>query len=380
MTEMPTLVYDSEFDIISLRENKPYRNIGQLLMSEKSVRNALRLCGCEERVLNGEASDYECFCAICVSMEYLIGHRVCDGVKRLLSDVFGVYEQLSPYNCEELWGVLNDYIDDNAVTPISLLSALNVESLSIRVSPFENFDVKSSEIDLYSITDLGNIVSLVVSDLNHENELEGFISKIASVITERDSGGSPSVALSLGRDYEFERMSRKHEVYEIYTALKCRKNVSISEQNGLITYVLTSLFGTFCTLNCNILTDIYCPTAELRRLLDYQKLNKHLPTSMLIKAKEPEDVLPLALEFSRRNEYGLPSIVPLCGDAVRAARIFPIGFALEYQDCITDTVSVAALISSRERLYNELSSITDLDPDSAVIDLTYANIKNRIRI
>ena len=64
-----TLIYDSEFDINSLRQNKPYRNIGQLLMSMKSVRNALRLCGAEERILDGTASDYECFSAICSSME-----------------------------------------------------------------------------------------------------------------------------------------------------------------------------------------------------------------------------------------------------------------------------------------------------------------------
>ncbi|MBP3332759.1 MAG: glucuronate isomerase, partial [Clostridia bacterium] len=102
-----TLIYDCEFNINALRENKPYRNIGQLLISMKSVRNALRLCGAEERILDGNASDYECFAATCSSMEYLVGHNVYNGVKRLLEDVFGVYEQLSPFNCEELWVVLN---------------------------------------------------------------------------------------------------------------------------------------------------------------------------------------------------------------------------------------------------------------------------------
>ncbi len=380
MTEMPTLIYDSKFDITAIRENKPYRNIGQLLMSAKSVRDALRLCGCEGRILNGDASDYECFSAICYSMEYLIGHRVYDGVKRLLSDVFGVYEQLSPCNCDELWSVFNAFIDDNCLTPTSLLASLNVESLSVPVSPFEDFDVVSSEIDLYAITDLGNIVSLVVSDHNHESALEGFISKIASVISERDSGGYSSVALLLGRDYEFERMSRKHEVYEIYKSLKCGKNVSFSEQNGLITYVLTSLFGTFCTLNSNVLSDISCSPDELTRLFSYLKLNEKLPKSILIKADDPKALLPTVLKFSCRNDFGLPSTVPICDDIEKIARLYPIGFALEYQDGIADAVSVAALISSREKLYNVLSTITDLDPDSALIDLTYANIKNRMRI
>ena len=82
-----TLIYDSEFNIDILRENKPYRNIGQLLMSMKSVRDALRLCGAEERILDGSASDYECFAAICTAMQYLVGHTVYDGVKRLLKDV-----------------------------------------------------------------------------------------------------------------------------------------------------------------------------------------------------------------------------------------------------------------------------------------------------
>ena len=373
-----TLIYDSEFNIDILRENKPYRNIGQLLMSMKSVRDALRLCGAEERILDGNASDYECFTATCSSMEYLVGHNVYNGVKRLLEDVFGVYEQLSPFNCEELWVVLNTYIDDNGLTPNSLLSSLGVESLSLRVSPFEDFNISSVDIDLYSVSDLSDIISLVTADKNTENDCESFISRIASAITERAESGSFSVFFRLGDDYEFERMSRKHEVYEIYTSLKSGKTVPISAQNGLKTYVLTSLFGTFCTLNCNVLTDLYCKARELRLLLDYLRLNKKLPTSMLIRANDPTDVVNISLEFSSRNEYGLPSIIPVCQCLNELAKVFPIGLALEYQNRITDAVSVATLISSREASYQALSLISD--HDSLLLDLAYANIKNRMRI
>jgi hypothetical protein len=306
-----TLIYDSEFDRKAIEDNRPYRNIGHLLMSAKSVRNALRLCGAETRILDGSASDYECFTAICASMEYLAGHSVYNGVKRLLEDVFGVCEQLSPFNCEELWAVLNSHIDDSCLTPTSLLSILGVESLSVRVSPFDDFDISSDDIDIYSVTDLSDIISLVTADNNSENDLESFISRIASVIAERAERGSFGVFFTLGDDYEFVRMSRKHEVYEIYTEVKSGKTVPISAQNGLKTYVLTSLFGTFCTLNSNIITDLTCPTQEFERLLDYLKLNKSLPTSLLIKTECPKDVLPIALRFSSRNEYGLPSIMPI---------------------------------------------------------------------
>lgn len=373
-----TLIYDSEFDINSLRQNKPYRNIGQLLMSMKSVRNALRLCGAEERILDGTASDFECFYAICSSMEYLAGHNVYNGVKRLLEDVFGVYEQLSPFNCEELWESLNSFIDDNGLTPISLLNLLNVESLSVRVSPFDDFEIEAGEIDLYSVTDLSDIVSLVTSDNNTENDLESFVNKISLAISDRAEQGSFSVYFALGNDYEFERMSRKHEIYEIYTSLKQKKCVSDSEKNGLITYVLTSLFGTFRAKNCNALTDISCKTRELRRLLDYLRLNKKLPTSLIIRSDDPKNVTDIALEFSFRNEYGLPSVIPICPCTKELARVFPIGLALEYQSGITDAVSVAALISSREESYQALSLISD--PDSLLLDLAYANIKNRMRI
>ncbi|MBQ7780101.1 MAG: glucuronate isomerase [Clostridia bacterium] len=373
-----TLIYDSEFDINALRESKPYRNIGQLFMSMKSVRDALRLCGAEERILDGSASDYECFIAICSSMEYLSGHSVYNGVKRILEDVFGVYEQLSPFNCEELWEVLNTFIDDNALTPTSLLSALGVESLSVRISPFDNFDISSKEIDVYSITDLSDIISHITADNNVENDLESFIAGIASVITERAESGSFGVFFALDDDYGFERMSRKHEVYEIYTTLKGGKTVSISDKNGLKTYVLTSLFSTFCTEKCNILTDLSCKARELHRLLEYLRLNKKLPTSMLIRTEEPKDTVAIALEFSSRNEYGLPSIIPVAPHIKELARVFPIGLALEYQNGISDAVSVASLISNRGETYQALSLISD--PDSLLLDLAYANIKNRMRI
>ncbi len=373
-----TLIYDSEFDINTLRENKPYRNIGQLLMSAKSVRDALLLCGAEARILDGSASDYERFAAICSSMEYLVGHKVYNGVKRILSDVFGVYEQLSPFNCDELWAVLNSYLDDNELTPTSLLASLGVESLSLRVSPFDDFDISSENVDLYSVTDLSDIVSLVTADNNIENDLESFISKIASVVTERAERGSFSVSFTLGRDYEFVRMSRKHEVYEIYTALKGGKAVPISDQNGFKTYVLTSLFGTFCAQNSNVLTNLSYKAGELHRLLEYLRLNKKLPTSMLIRTEDPTDVAIIALEFSSRNVYGLPSIIPVCSHLNDLARIFPIGLALEYQNGITDVISVASLISSRTKSHQALSLISD--PDSLLLDLAYANIKNRMRI
>ncbi len=374
------LIYDSQFDIDVLRENKPYRNIGQLLISAKCVRDALRLCGAETRIIDGDASDYERFTAICASMEYLIGHKAYDGVKRLLSDVFGVHEQLSPYNCDELWETLNSFIDDNGLTPTSLLNLLNVESLSVRISPFDIFDISSDEVDFYAVTDLSDIVSLVTVENNRENELESFIGKIASVITERAENTSYGASLTLSQDYAFERMSRKHEVYEIYKALKCGKTVPISEQNGLITYVLTSLFGTFCTNNSNILTDLACDTRELEKLLDYLKLNKKLPTSMIVRSENPKEILSLALQFSSRNVYGLPSITAVSENTVELARSFPLGLALEYQDGITDTVSIASLISCRDKLYNELSLIPDADADSLLFDITCANIKNRMRI
>ncbi|MBQ8254510.1 MAG: glucuronate isomerase [Clostridia bacterium] len=374
------LIYDSQFDTASLRENKPYRNIGHLLMSAKSVRDALILCGAEARILDGSASDYECFTAICSSMEYLVGHKAYNGVKRLLSGVFGVYEQLSPFNCDELWSALNSFIDDNALTPSSLLSSLGVESLSVRVSPFHVFDISSDDIDIYSVTDLSDIVSLVTSDSNRESELESFIGKIASVVTERADRGSYGVFFALSQCYEFTRMSRKHELYEIYTDLKAGKCVSKTAQNGLITYVLTSLFGTFCTLNSNVLTKLSCSMREFESLLDYLKLNEKVPPSLLIKSDRPCDALPIALKLSIRNAYGLPSIIPISPDVLELANSFPIGLALEYQDGITDAVSVGSLISERDRIYNALSSIPGLDAESALLDLTYANVKNRMRI
>jgi hypothetical protein len=369
------LIYDSSIDITALRENKPYRNIGHLLMNAKSVRDALRLCGAEEKILDGSASDYECFAAICTAMQYLVGHTVYDGVKRLLRDVFGVYEQLSPFNCDELWNTLNAIIEDNNVTPVYLLQQFNVESLSVRVSPFDELGINSNEVDFYPVTDLGDVISLVKSKENANDTLEDFISDIAKTFAESSS----AVVFTLGIDYQFERMSRKHEVYDIYTSIRNGKCVPVSHQNGLITYVLTSLFGAFRENNVNVLTELTCPY-ELNRLLDYLALNGKLPTSMIVKAYDPNDVIPIALKHSFRNEYGLPSVIPSSADVLSLAKAFPIGMCIEFQDKITDHVTVGALLADRERIFDSLRSISDADADSIMIDITYGNVKNRMRI
>lgn len=384
MTEysyLPALFYDTEIDIEYLKENRPYRNIGHLLSSCKSVKDTLRLCGAEERIINGTASDYEFFLAVCASMPYLSGHNVFSGIDAIFKNVFGSSETPSPFNTEELWAEINGIIEESGLSPRSLLEKLNVESISVRLSPFEmQTGADDGVLDVYYLTDLSDIIGQITSEKNTEGSLESFITLIKKRITDLDSEGSSSVRICLHDGYRFERYNKKHELYGIYESLINGKTVTESDENGIITYVISSISGTLRSLRSNVIIDCECPQDELFRLFEYLDLNSSLPESALIRHDDPQKIYDTALAFTRRNAYGLPSIVPLCQNTAKTAELYPIGLCLEYQNGITDIVALSSALSKRQKLYESLVFLGSDDTDSLFEDITYANIKNRMRI
>lgn len=383
MTEnccLPALFYDTEIDIDCLYENRPYRNIGHLLSSCKSVKDALRLCGAEERIIDGTASDYEFFLAICLSMSYLAGHDVFLGIDTLFKKAFNISEMPSPFNAEALWSEINGIIEEQRLSPFSLLERLNVESISVRLSPFDTVKRASDTVDLYYVTELSDIIKEITSKKNTASSLENFISLIKDRITVLDNEGSPTVRIRLRGSYRFERYNKKHELYEIYNSLINGKSVTESNENGIITYVISSISDTVKRLGSNLIIDCECQSDELCRLFEYLDKGSLLPESAIIRCDDGKRALKTALSFCHRNPYGLPSILPVCSNILECARLYPIGLLFEYQNGITDVIALSSVLSRRQGLYDSLACLCSTDTDSLFEDLTYTNIKNRMRI
>ena len=365
---LPYLFYDTEIPYSFLSENRQYRNASDLFISTcPFVLNVLRLCGAEERIIQGECSDFERFVALCYSMPYLIGHPVNDGIRAILRGAFGIYEELTPYNCEEMWQAINCAIEDNELTPTSLLSMLNVESVCCRISPFENAEMTSNGIDLYSVSDLNNILDEITNEKNTCNTLNEFINEIS------DISSHSALRIRLDRRYLYHRNSKKQELENIYVNAKSRKLTNESDIFCLKTAVIVELLKRIKGADKPIIFDVDCDINELDELFSYLKLNEIKPDQVILLTKEPEVHSDFLSKYTSRNAVGMPSITVVSNDYAQVSKVFPIGFSMQYQGKIKDVVSLAASFSDFE-------SISDVFGEDVAENMTYGNIKNVFHI
>ena len=77
--------------------------------------------------------------------------------------------------------------------------------------------------------------------------------------------------------------------------------------------------------------------------------------------------------FTERNAYGMPSVVPVSSDCNALSTVFPIGHTLQYQEGITDVVTLSSVICNGSELYEKFG-------EDIADNLTYVNIKNRMKI
>lgn len=362
MCETTNLFYDTAFSSEQLYGNIPYRNIGDMLVTRcVSVKNALKLCGAESRITRNEASDYEKFYALCYCMNSLIMHPVYHGIEYILRNIFDIDTVPSPYNAEELWEILNAKIDEMSLSPVSLLKKMNTESICIRKDPFEIFpDFEGSEIDIYKITDLKDIISVIEGC-----KCDSIISFL-NTISKNDT-----VRFTLKSNYKYIRNSKKAELEAAFDNVKREKSVSEEDKNALISYICYNA-AKICKENgLNLIIECKCNENEIENLFSYISLNKSLPDSTALicdNVKNYEDTL---IKHTYRNNFGSPSIVPICKSYNELAEVFPIGHTLEYQGNVTDIVSAVSVICNRASLqFSE--EITE--------NIIYTNIKNKMKI
>lgn len=364
---LPYLFYDTAISHELLSNNRQYRNAGDLLVTTcPSVQNALRLCGAEERILGSEGSDLERFTAICYAMPYLYGHPVRLGIERILTSL-GIYSELAPYSVEELWQEINSVIEEKALTPVSLLTQMNVESVSVRTDPFTEAEKTDNGLDIYNILDLKNVSELIVSSNNTAADLNSFIAAITDAI------GHTAVRLTLDKHYRYERCSRRVEIEGFYNDLANRKKLKTEEINALITYIFVELAKSISTSALPLILRVDCDCDELNMLYSYLSLNHIYPQTTVLICRDPKSFEAYAVSHTKRTPIGMPSIIIVNQQYDGLFKAFPSGFALQYQEGICDVAGISATIAEADRLI-------DIYGEDVGEGMIYGNIKNIFHI
>jgi hypothetical protein len=364
---LPYLFYDTAISFEFLNIDRPYRNAGDLLVSTcPSVVDALKLCGAESRIINGECSDYERFTALCYAMPYLFSHPVRTGTERILN-ALGIFEELSPYCVEDAWSVINSVIEEGSLTPSSLLSQMNVESVCCTVSPFDKIEKVQNDIDVYPVSCLLNVSELIISEKNFCDELSAFL----SVITTVDSYSA--VKLTLDRHYRYVRNSKRFELEEYYKSWKNGIGVKTDDLNAIITYVTVELAKKLKTSQKPLIIKADCPAEELDMLYSYLALNGIYPPATILVCNNAEDFKDFVIAHTTRTPIGMPSIIPVSKNTNALFKVFPAGFTLQYQEGVRDVVTLAAAMT-------EADSMSELYGEDIGEGINYSNVKNIFHI
>ncbi len=165
--ELPNIDFISTINVDSLAENKRYTNITELFIdSNKKMRQAMRYAGVEEKYITGTASDFEKFKAFCAVMPDLLGNLVYMQRHFELKFYFDCDLKICPQNCEQIWNVTSDYLEEHDVCAMDLLRCANVESVSIvtdalsSISAFEKIQGSGCEVKVYPVLSTRGIIEI----------------------------------------------------------------------------------------------------------------------------------------------------------------------------------------------------------------------------
>ena len=138
-SELPIIDYHCHISPKDIAEDKVYENITQLWLSGDHYKwRAMRSCGISERLITGDADDYEKFEAFCSAMPSIIGNPVYVWSHLELKRYFGYEGVLSPDTCREVWEMTKAKLADMSVRKLIAMS--NVKLICTTDDPCDSLE------------------------------------------------------------------------------------------------------------------------------------------------------------------------------------------------------------------------------------------------
>ena len=180
--DLPNIDFISNINVDDLATNKRFSNITELFIdSNKKMRQAMRYSGVDEKYITGSASDFEKFRAFCGVMPDLLGNLVYMQRHYELKFYFDCDLKICPENCEQIWNVTSEYLQNNDVRAMNLLRMANVESVSIvtdalrDLSPFQKIRSLESAVKVYPVLSMRGIIEI------EEDRFVSYLSELAAI-------------------------------------------------------------------------------------------------------------------------------------------------------------------------------------------------------
>ncbi|MBQ9510826.1 MAG: glucuronate isomerase [Clostridia bacterium] len=140
-SQLPIIDYHCHIDAKEIAEDKRYENITQLWLGADHYKwRAMRSCGISERLITGDASDYEKFEAFCSAMPYLIGNPLYHWSHLELKRYFGFEGVLSPETCYDVWELTKEKLQSPEMSARGIMKMSNVKLICTTNDPSESLE------------------------------------------------------------------------------------------------------------------------------------------------------------------------------------------------------------------------------------------------
>lgn len=140
-SQMPIIDYHCHIDASEIAEDKRYENITQLWLGADHYKwRAMRSCGICERLITGNASDYDKFEAYCSAMPSLIGNPLYHWSHLELQRYFGFDGVLSPETCELVWNMTKEKLAEPGMSARGLMKQSNVSLICTTNDPTDSLE------------------------------------------------------------------------------------------------------------------------------------------------------------------------------------------------------------------------------------------------
>lgn len=113
VSSLPLIDYHNHLSVKDLAENRQFRNISEVwLLNDPYKHRAMRICGVDEQLITGNASDKEKFFSWCSIYPMLIGNPLYDWSAMELWEFFHIDLPINAENAERLWNETNEQLSE----------------------------------------------------------------------------------------------------------------------------------------------------------------------------------------------------------------------------------------------------------------------------
>ncbi len=125
---LPIIDFHNHINVQDLKNDRVYKNLTELWVASDPYKHRLmRICGVEENLITGNASDYEKFEAFCAIFPLLAGNPVYDWSRMELKFLFDIDVAICKENAKWIFDKTSELLKGSDYTNNAILKRFNIE-------------------------------------------------------------------------------------------------------------------------------------------------------------------------------------------------------------------------------------------------------------